>query len=469
MNFALLFLFLLLGFGFFVLSFFFKERKIFLYTALLFLFIFAIFWRLQFIKDAPPLEDFVGQKITLKGLVKDIPDRRINNTLLTLETIDPKTRVLLSTEVFPEYHYGDLLTVTGILKKPENFETELGRIFDYKNYLAKRGIHYRVGYPVIELKDRGRGFFLKRWLFSFRETFEKKIGRVLPFEDQALLSGVLLGAQSALPEATKDDFIRSGLIHIVALSGYNITIVAEMIMRIVAFLSLRARLLVGGGVIILFVIMTGGQATAVRAGIMAGIALLARTLGRPYEALRGLFLAGLAMFFINPLVIYDPSFILSMLATFGLIYLTPKIKPWFLWIAEKKFSIEWRELVAATFATQIFVFPYLLYKIGLISLVAPLANILVLPVIPVLMLFGFFTGLFSLAWHVFALPFGFISFWLLEFILGVAKALAGLPFAVVTAAVWPLWLTLLLYGLILFLASWQGKIRMKYLEKTLDV
>jgi competence protein ComEC len=155
-------------------------------------------------------------------------------------------------------------------------------------------------------------------------------------------------------------------------------------------------------------------------------------------------------------VIYDPGFVLSVLATFGLIYLTPKVKSWFLWVPEKKFGVEWRELVAATTAVQFFVFPYLLYKMGTVSIIAPVANLAVLPIIPMLMLFGFLTGVLGIFWRPLALPFGLASFVLLSFIIAVADLLARVPFAAVSTATFPLWLTLLLYAVIFFI-SWRWR------------
>ena len=415
----------------------------------------TVLWRLEVGKVIPPLDNFVGKQIVLKGFISDIPDKRLDKTLIIIKTEDPKTKILISTNVYPEYHYGDLIELVGTLTKPQNFETDLGKVFDYENYLAKRGIYYKISNPEINLISSGHGFFLKRYLFSLREVFEKKIERALPAEQAALIGGILLGDQNGLPEKTKNDFIRTGLIHIIALSGYNITIVAEMIMRMVAFLSLRKRIFLGGLAIFLFVIMTGAQATAVRAGIMAVIALLARTLGRPFEALRALMLAGFIMFLVNPLVIYDPSFILSILATFGLIYFTPKIKFWFSFIPKKALGVEWQELVAATTATQIFVFPYILYKIGLISILAPVTNILVLPVIPILMLLGFLTGAFGIAWQVLAFPFALPTFLVASYTLFIAKIFSLLPFAVVTTSNFPFWLLVLIYGVIFAISEWQ--------------
>jgi len=426
--------------------------KFFLYFGLILISVAFFLWRWEAVTAPPPFENLVNQKVQIVGFVAAYPDRRLDKTLLTLETKNPKTRILLSTNIFSSYHYGDVLSVKGVLKKPENFETDLGKTFDYKNYLASQGIYYRLTPNEINLLPGRGGNWLKRNLFALREIFEKKIEKVLPFEKANLLSGILLGNQSGLPKETKDNFIKTSLIHIVVLSGYNITIVIETIMRILAFLSQKKKIFLGSLIAFLFIIMTGAAPPTVRAGIMAGLAMLGRVLGRPYDALRALFVAALIMLFVNPLIIYDPGFILSILATFALIYLTPKVEPFFNFLPEKIGFIELRELLSATLTVQIFIFPYLIYKMGMVSLVGPLTNLLVLPIVPATMFLGFLSAAAGFLSYFIAFPFAVLASLFLGFILWVASFFASLPFAVIQARAFPLWLVLLLYAAFLFLA-----------------
>src|SRR3989344_9552327 len=139
------------------------------------------------------------------------------------------------------------------------------------------------------------------------------------------MEGMLLGERRGMPEEVTQSFILAGLIHIVVLSGYNISIVAEQVLR---FFNLIARkrvaLALGAVAIVLFVIMVGAGATALRAGVMGLIAILARVLNRPAAALRALAVAVFCMVLVNPAtLLYDPSFVLSVLATFGLVTLSP--------------------------------------------------------------------------------------------------------------------------------------------------
>ena len=130
----------------------------------------------------------------------------------------------------------------------------------------------------------------------------------------------------ALGKDLEEVFRTVGIIHIVVLSGYNIMIVADAIMRVLAlFFFPRTRLIIGVGTIALFAILVGLSATVVRASMMAALVLIARGTGRQYAVLRALAFAGTVMLLINPyLLVYDPVFQLSFLATLGLILLSPE-------------------------------------------------------------------------------------------------------------------------------------------------
>jgi competence protein ComEC len=186
-----------------------------------------------------------------------------------------------------------------------------------------------------------------------------------------------------------EKFRTTGIIHIVVLSGFNLTILAQFIMIILAIFGRKISAFFGSLAIVLFAIMTGASATIVRASIMALLVILAKMLGRNSEALRLLFVAAFLMLIFNPmLLLYDPSFQLSFLATMGLLLLSPKIENSIKYGDFKFFNF--REILAATISTQIFVFPLLLYMMGEISLVAPIVNILVLIFIPFSMIYGIF-------------------------------------------------------------------------------
>src|SRR3989344_1517071 len=182
-----------------------------------------------------------------------------------------------------DFRYGNEVNVEGILKKPENFMTDNGKEFDYVNYLRKDGIFYIMSYPKIEIISHENGNLMKSALFYAKEKFLDKMNLAIREPESLLMGGLILGEKSSFSESLRQSFVDTGTIHIVALSGYNVTIIAEWIMKI--FYSFPKNIGIGIGIfsILLFVLMTGGSSTAVRAGIMASFALFARVIGRKYD------------------------------------------------------------------------------------------------------------------------------------------------------------------------------------------
>jgi competence protein ComEC len=312
------------------------------------------------------------------------------------------------------------------------------------SYLAKDGIHYEMFMPRIEILAHGEGNVIKEKLFAFKHAFIGNINTHIPQPHAALLAGLVVGAKQSLGKKLLDDFRTVGVIHIVVLSGYNITIIARFIEWIFSALSRNRRLILAAGAIILFAIMVGASATVVRATIMAFIALLAQGTGRMYMATRALLIAGVIMLLHNPhILVFDLSFQLSFLATVGLIYFSPLIASKVRWITEKAGL---REIVVATLATQLFVLPFILYKTGLFSLVSLPVNVLILAAIPLTMLFGFLAGVFGFVWGILALPFAWVAYALLAYELVVVEWFARLPFAAITLASFPAWVAALWYA-----------------------
>lgn len=394
-------------------------------------------------KVVPVIE--TGESISLSGIIVDEPSIGDKNQKLMVETTDFK--ILVSTGLEKYFHYGDEVNIKGKLKKPENFITDQGKEFDYVSYLRKDGIFFVSGFPRIEIVSRGNGNFIKEMLFSAKKKFLNILNVSIPAPESLLLGGLILGERSSFGEEMRQEFIDTGTIHIVALSGYNVTIVAEWIMKLFSFLPKTAGFSAGILGIFLFVIMAGGQSTAVRAGIMAVLALIARATNREYDVARGLTLAALIMVIINPHVLaFDVSFQLSFIATVAVIFIAPRYEKYFNWI-----KLNWlRDIICTTFSAYIFVLPFLLYKTGNLSLVALPANILVLPLIPITMIFGFLTGFTGFISMYLSAPFAQAAYLLLHYELWVIDSLAKVPFASFGISYFPLILTITIYGWFLY-------------------
>lgn len=380
------------------------------------------------------LREAIGHFVRLEGVMLEEPVQRLASTAITLEldslsrggvTYPVKGKVLISSERTYSLRYGDRLRVEGALALPRAFETENGRTFDYPKYLEARGIYALVEYPRFEVIGSGVGNPLRQKLFAIKNAFLEALSRALPEPESTLLAGLLLGSQGALPQDVQDSFRIAGLSHIVVLSGYNITLVADAAMKIFSFLPLLVRLVSGSISIILFVLMVGGGTAAIRAAIMAILVLLARGTGRTYAAGRALLLAGTAMVILDPRILLgDVGFQLSFLATAGLIYGSP--------IAERLLSrlpgmYGLKALAVSTLSAQIFVLPLILYHSGILSVVALPANLAVLPSVPVAMFLGAVLGGVALLSTMLALPFAFVTGLVLKYQISAAIIFAVLP------------------------------------------
>lgn len=392
----------------------------------------------------------VGQKISFEATIIDEPDVRDSGARYTVKPNNSKSLILLIAERFPEYKYGDQIKISGKLDLPKNFASDNGAEFDYISYLAKDKIHFLIYRPQIEKLEGNNGDKIIANLYSLKNIFIQKISNVVPEPNSSLTAGMIFGVKQSLGEDLLNDFKKVGLIHIVVLSGYNITIIAIGIFYLTSFLGRRKLgFIVSAVFILLFAIMVGLGATVIRACIMSLISILAVYLGRPTDALRFLFIAGLLMLLWNPLLLfYDPSFQLSFMATLGLILFSPFIISFISknkigkYIPEK-FGL--REIVASTLAVQFFVLPLLIKMSGFISLVSFLVNPLVLPLVPWAMAFGALTGAFGIFSQMLSWPFGVISYFISEIMISITEFSANLPLATFQTGSISLWFIFVWY------------------------
>ena len=445
---------------------FFQKRKVFLAS------IFILFFGIGILRFSvgeikqdrlkAELISVLGQKINITGVVdsESVQSGVNQRVVVKIKTNDwnikgkefkLEHKILVQTPANPKLLYGDQIAVLGKIELPDQIILdETGRQFDYGSYLANDNIFYQISFAQVKIVAQNRGNFLQAFLYNIKNGFMNNIKRVIGEPQVSYLGGLLLGDKTSLPTEWKEIFAKAGITHIVALSGYNITIIAEWLGKFFSlFLSLAWSLSLGGLGIVLFVLMTGASATAVRSGIMALIVILGRTTGRQYDIKRSLFSAGLIMIAIEPrLLVFDISFQLSFLATLSLIYISPIIEKHFYW-APVKFEI--RQLLIATVSAQILVLPLILYKMGWLSFVSVFANLLILPFIPITMLFGFITGMFGYVSQLVSLLPGFITDILLLYQLKIAQVLAWLPGSAVRLDAFSWWWSVLLY---VFIFSW---------------
>lgn len=383
-------------------------------------------------------DDFTENSITDSKVIDQGLDR--NNSCEITNAF-----IRIKTPLYPEYYFGETLNISGKLSKPFDFKSDGGRTFDYSGYLAKSGVYMEIKSTVVSTTTR-ENTSLRSILFFVKRKFVDSLERVLGEPHSALASGLVVGEKNALGKDLLDDFRTVGLMHIIVLSGYNITIVSTAIKKIFDRFGRVPSIILGAISIIMFGMLVGGGATVVRSCIMAVIALVADLIRRDYGVSRALLFSGIIMIIHNPLIlIHDPSFQLSFLATLGLILLASPIEKRLSFITEK-FSI--RGIISSTLATQIFVSPFILHMMGQMSIVGMFVNILVLPLVPLTMLVVALTGLAGMALHALSIPFGWISYILLSYEIFMVESFAKFPLASFSVPPFSMWIVAVCYMII---------------------
>jgi len=377
----------------------------------------------QFLRQKPfpeYISYYNNQTITLQGVVAEEPIRSGQKTKLVIQINGIKGKVLVNTSLFPTYNFGDILKIRGKLEEPPVFDE-----FNYRNYLKASGIYSIINKPQIEKVETIRGFSLKKSLFDIKNHLEGALNKILPEPEASLANGLLFGERTNLPNDLIEAFIAAGIIHIIALSGYNISIISKNLSILFNYLMPRFAFYLPLAAIWLFVIMVGAKASIVRAALFGSMYLIAKKIGRRRDMSRALLLTACLMALPNPLILkYDSGFQLSFLATASLLYLAP--------ILENR-VLQWqlppwaKEAIIATTSAQLFVLPLLILNFKRISAVAPVANVLILPIIPYAMFFVFIAALFSLLYFPLGQFLGWFAFLFLRYIIFVAKFTSKIP------------------------------------------
>jgi competence protein ComEC len=317
----------------------------------------------------------------------------------------------------------------GKIEKPESTGEA-----DYAKYLKRQSIFGIVNQgsdieiqPIqLSLKEK-----IYKKLYHVSDSFEASLNRLFPEPEASLANGLILGLKKNLPDDYMDALNATGLTHLVALSGYNVTIVIRVLScLLLGYLSRKKILALGTFIVVLFVLLTGAASSVVRAAIFSILLLFGGSLGRKADNTNLMLLAAVAMVLLNPYVLrYDLGFQLSFLAFAGLIYISPIIKKI---LSKEKYNFI-PEFIKAplteTLSAQAAVFPLLVMQFGRLSLIAPIANVAVLWIVPYAMAISFVSGLVGLIYYPLGKAVSFISWPILEYIVKVPELFAHIPLA----------------------------------------
>lgn len=322
--------------------------------------------------------------------------------------------IRITAERHPTYAYGDELAVAGKIEKPQE---------QFAARLAKDNVYAVMSFPKeIRVLGTNKGSPVKAALLRVKQGAEATFRRALPPEKAAFLAGLTLGETSGFTQEFRDTLSRTGTSHLVALSGYNIAIVAKGVMGAFAFFfRRRLTFLLGTLAILGFVVMTGAESSVVRAAVMAFLVLLADQAGRLYSFRNSIAIAAFLMVLANPkILVWDVGFQLSFAAVVGLMYVAPAVQH-VLRLPPGSGFLHWRENLVSTISAQLAVLPILLAQFGSFSLISLAVNVLVLAFVPVTMFLGFAIAALGALSNYVAIALGYLANIALSYELGVIR------------------------------------------------
>jgi len=359
-----------------------------------------------------PYENIIGYTTTVTGKVSEDPDTGKNGELVlrlndaVIEDHKLSGIIWVSANPQPEIRRGDIATVKG--KLSEGFGNFPASMYRAKVVSAERPVPGDVAGRV-------------------RDWFADAVRTSVPEPEASLGIGYLVGQRRGLPPELDQALQVAGLTHIVVASGYNLTILVRLARRLFVKVSKYLAALSAGSMIVAFILVTGASPSMSRAGLVAGLSLLAWYYGRKFHPLVLLPFAAAVTLLVNPSYGWnDLGWQLSFAAFGGVMILAPLAQAYF--FGDKKPGTV-RQILGETIAAQICTMPILILAFGEFSNVAIVANLLVLPFVPLAMLLTFLAGIGALLIPSLASWFGAPAFWLLDYMISVAKYLANLPWA----------------------------------------
>jgi competence protein ComEC len=430
-------------------------------VGLCFLFLAAGIWRHQ--QAVSQIHHPEEKEVSFSGKIVREPDVRENSARLTIEAEGIIGKVLLVTDRYPEYRYGDELEITGKVQLPREFED-----FNYRDYLAKDGVYSVIYYPQIELlKSGGYGSLssvVYAGILSLKNKLRESIYQNLSPPQGSVLAAMILGDKRQISDEWKDKLNYAGLRHLTAISGMHVAILSVILMSFLLGLGFwrKDAFYVSMILIFLFIAMTGFQPSAVRAGIMGGFFLFSQYVGRQNQSLRAVVFAAGLMLVHNPLLLrLDVGFQLSFMAMLGIIYFLPVFQ-FYLRRIPDFFNL--KNVLTMTLSAQVFTLPILIHNFGYFSLVSPVTNILVVPLLPFIMGIGLVFALLGavsshLGWFI-SLP-----LWLfLTYLMKVTEWFSSFSFSALVFEISWAWLLPFYSVSAAFIWRFKEKEKLKFLE-----
>ncbi len=391
-------------------------------------------------KDANHVYQFANQPGYLTGAVQEVQNRQNNSY----------QEVILDTQLFQgqkeSYHisgkvllkiygeglslqYGDIVKAKVLLQEPKLI-SNFGE-FDYREYLARQKIFLTDSINIEQLKVIGvnKKFSISSLLYNIKESITKKIEIIYHYPHSELVKAIITGNKTEIPQRWELLFQDAGVMHILAISGLHVGIIASALFFILKFIPIIGQKNnLRYPIIIVFLLgyaaMTGFRPSVSRATLMFLTLLLATYFNRPYHIYNSLYLAALLILFYQPLFLYDAGFLLSFTVTFFIIFLFP--------ILEDKLSILPSYIskpLAVSLAAWFGMAPLSAYFFYKISYIAILSNLIIVPLLSIILIMGLISITLSFVFLPLAGILALLNQFLISLLVGTTNFLTSLPFA----------------------------------------
>lgn len=404
-------------FAFLICAYFFVRKKEFIVLILVLLSLFLGGYRyfvvFRELKNTAIIEE---EQIEIKAAIIAEPIFKENYQRIII----PK--IVIYTDRYPRYHYGDIINIKGKVKPFSEFRS-------YSSII----ISGKISYPSIELFSPAK-FSLRRTALLVKNKITSSLQKIIPEPKSSLLISLMFGAKNNLTSVLEKQIRRCGLSHVIVASGLHLSIIAKALSGFLDILCMSnsVNFIISSLFILSFAFMAGLTPSIIRAAIMASLLILSRFSFRLYNSFNALLLAAVIMIWLNPLVLFwDLGFQLSFLATAGIIFLYPIWKESPFWQQDwfnKKGQII-RETVLSTSSALTFVIPWVIFKMQVLSLVSPITNLLILPLVPLIMAGGAIVAISSLLFYPFGLFLGALLNLILAYFLKVISLFSSLSWS----------------------------------------
>ncbi len=406
-----------------------------------------------------------NENVEVQGRIMDVSHHSLEKSIYKLKVYqingeNKKIKGYLQVSVYNQddhktlYDYGDIICIKGKLQTPSGKRNPGG--FDYRKYLLRQRIVACLFSGQSNIKKMGEKSSALGKIFLFKQNRERIIRKLLPFEEGALLNGIVFGERSEIPVDILENFKSSGIFHLFAISGFHVGVLLSFFyfITVQAGVRPRARALLTMMIIIFYVIMTGGYPSVLRAGLMGILVLGGIILERDTEIVNSICCAAFFILLFQPQQLFDIGFQLSFVATLGIVLLVSPLQKCFCFLPQ------WLRIpLSVTLAAQSVTLPLMMIYFHQFSLIGLIANLIVVPMVSLVVYLGFMLVFISIFVPFFILKIFAPYLWLLlKGIIIISDIFASFPYGQIKGLCFSGWEIILYYAFLMAIFDrWQEK------------